>query len=240
MLRATRSGWTHGRRGALLGASAAVVCLGGMAAACGGDGDGGHVATGAAGGPPQVSGTAVAPTGEVTLVPLDETPSGRNSPVARTPSESVGATPQPRPGSGGPPAPAPSAEDAESGRTTASPASPAVPPTPGGGPSAPGGAAALRVGEPVREATDKRWCEDVTLAFHNTGGTAVRSGTVTFGTHVIGALGVDWATVESAEKLPAPIGAGARTEKSWTVCVDVWRVPWGMHVETQDVSVQWK
>ncbi|WP_306801440.1 hypothetical protein [Streptomyces sp. T12] len=93
---------------------------------------------------------------------------------------------------------------------------------------------------PDREPTDKRWCEKVTLDFHNSGGTAVRSGTVTFGTHVIGALGIDWATVESTEELPAPIGAGARKEKTWTVCVDAWRVPLGMHIETRDVAVRWK
>jgi len=98
----------------------------------------------------------------------------------------------------------------------------------------------LSVGKPERAATDKRWCEKVTVAFHNTGGSAVRSGTVTFGTHIIGALGIDWATIESTADLPAPIAAGATTEKTWTVCVDAWRVPWGMHIETRDVSVQWK
>jgi transcriptional/translational regulatory protein YebC/TACO1 len=92
----------------------------------------------------------------------------------------------------------------------------------------------------VRKATDKRWCEDVTLALRNTGGSAVRSGSVTFGTHVIGALGIDWATLESTAALPAPIEAGAREERTWTVCVDAWRVPIGMRVETRDVSVQWR
>lgn len=92
--------------------------------------------------------------------------------------------------------------------------------------------------DPEREPTDKRWCEEVTLDFRNSGGTAVRSGTVTFGTHIIGALGIDWATVESTEKLPAPIGAGTRKEKTWTVCVDAWRVPLGIHIETRDVEVR--
>jgi hypothetical protein len=91
----------------------------------------------------------------------------------------------------------------------------------------------------VRAATDHRWCEDVTLGFHNSGGTAVRSGTVSFGTHIIGALGIDWATIESAEQLPVPIAPGAREQKTWTVCVDAWRVPLGMHIETRDVSVEW-
>ncbi|MFE1798595.1 hypothetical protein ACFW9L_20920 [Streptomyces sp. NPDC059517] len=108
------------------------------------------------------------------------------------------------------------------------------------GAGAPAGPAVLVVGEPAREPADKRWCEKVTVGFRNTGGTAVRSGTVTFGTHVIGALGIDWATVESVERLPVPIAPGSRTEKTWTVCVDAWRVPLGMHVETRDVSVRWE
>lgn len=80
----------------------------------------------------------------------------------------------------------------------------------------------------------------MTLALRNSGGSAVRSGTVTFGTHVIDALGIDWATRESTVALPVPIAAGARKEKTWTVCVDAWRVPLGMHIETRDVSVRWE
>ncbi len=79
----------------------------------------------------------------------------------------------------------------------------------------------------------------MTLTFHNTGGTPVRSGTVTFGTHIIDLLGIDWATIESKVALPTPIGAGETREQSWTVCVDAWRVPWGMHVETRVVGVEW-
>ncbi|MFD9394255.1 hypothetical protein ACFWBB_26990 [Streptomyces sp. NPDC060000] len=94
--------------------------------------------------------------------------------------------------------------------------------------------------DPVRAGTDQRWCEDVTLAFRNSGGTAVRSGTVTFGTHVVDSLGIDWATRGSTAALPTPIAAGARREKTWTVCVDAWRVPLGMHIETRDVSVRWE
>ncbi|MEU6222099.1 hypothetical protein [Streptomyces sp. NPDC047042] len=93
---------------------------------------------------------------------------------------------------------------------------------------------------PVREGTDKRWCEKVTLALHNPGASAVRSGTVTFGTHVIDLLGIDWATVESRVPLAAPLEAGARREDAWTVCVDAWRVPWGMRVETRVVDVEWE
>ncbi|MFD8307215.1 hypothetical protein ACFV29_33540 [Streptomyces sp. NPDC059690] len=237
MLRGTPgSTWTHGRRGALIGASAAVVCLGAALAACGGGGGGGgYVATGAVGGAP--SGTAAAPTGSVTLTPLDgpREESGRppaadgNAPAGKATSPEAGTT---APGAGV----SPSRAGAESRRTNGpSPSATTAPAT-----SAAPGPAALTWSDPSRAATDRRWCEDVTLTFANSGGTAVRSGTVTFGTHVIGALGIDWGTVTSDVALPAPIGAGARREKTWTVCVDAWRVPLGMHIETRDVTVQWK
>jgi hypothetical protein len=79
----------------------------------------------------------------------------------------------------------------------------------------------------------------VTVSFHNTGGSTVRSGTVTFGTHIIGALGIDWATIESTGTLPAPIAAGASVKKTWTVCIDrVWEGSFllGAHME-HDVTV---
>ncbi|MGW4670314.1 hypothetical protein [Streptomyces sp. NPDC004324] len=249
------------RRGALVGASTAVVCLGAVLVACGSGGGGGRVAVGVPGG----SGRAVAPTGDVSLAPLagegapgpgrsprggdggggdgsgtsEGTTAAAGAPGAGEPSAGVTARTAPggggpsappaggggsgtaRPGSGGTPTPAPP--------TRSTPSAPSVP--------AP---AALAVGAPEREATDRRWCEKVTLSFRNTGGTAVRSGTVSLGTHIIGALGIDWATIGSTRDLPAPLAPGAGTEKSWTVCVDAWRVPLGMHVETRDVSVQWK
>jgi len=61
---------------------------------------------------------------------------------------------------------------------------------------------------------------EVTVAVPNTGGTAVRGGPVTLGTHLIGAPGVGWGTVESTVDLPAPVAAGAREERNWTVCVE--------------------
>ncbi|MGW4162934.1 hypothetical protein [Streptomyces sp. NPDC004788] len=88
--------------------------------------------------------------------------------------------------------------------------------------------------------TDARWCENVTVTFRNTGGTAARSGTVTFATHVIGALGIDWATVKSSQPLPAPIAAGAAKTRTYTVCVDSWRVPLGMRVDTREVTAVWQ
>jgi len=253
MLR-TRTTWTRGRRGAVVGVSAAVVCLGGVLAACGGGGDGeGYVAVGSAGDTPRASGTAVAPTGDVSLVPLDEASASEG---AARGSQAPQAPPDPGGGAGEPgaePAPLPSAsagsggangagrstprDEGGSGRTEESSPSPSA--SGGGGPAA-GGPAKLAVSAPEREPTDKRWCEKVTADFHNTGGAAVRSGTVTFETHIIDALKIDWATIESTEKLPAPIAAGARKEKTWTVCVDEWRVPLGMHIETRDASVRWK
>ncbi|MGN9755516.1 hypothetical protein [Streptomyces sp. SD31] len=255
MLRATWSTWTtwtHGRRCALLGASTAVVCLGGVLAACGSGGSGdGYVATGAAGGAPRVSGTAVAPTGEVTLVPLDGPESGGVSGSGEGggsgdfPGRDGSRAPAPPQGTEREgterPAPLPSGSGTHSPAATpsASAAPPSGSPSPSTSAPSTSAPAKLTVSDPEREPTDKRWCEKVTLDFHNAGGTAVRSGTVTFGTHVIGALGIDWATVESTEELPAPIGAGARKEKTWTVCVDAWRVPLGMHIETRDVTVRW-
>ncbi|MGV9449654.1 hypothetical protein [Streptomyces sp. NPDC003635] len=229
MLRPTT--WTYGRAGALLTASAAAVCLGGLLAACAGDGGGdGYVAVGAPGAVPATA----APTGEVTLVPLE--PEGRATEGdSRTEHEDSGQEPSSAPPApGDPPNPAPSAARANPGRTPASSAAP----TPSG--SATAAPAALTWSEPERAGAQQRWCEKVTLEFHNSGGDPVRSGTVTFGTHIIGALGVDWGTVESAEELPAPIEGGARKGKTWTVCVDAWRVPLGMHVETRDVTVRWE
>lgn len=218
------------------------MCLGGILAACADDaGRDGYVAAGPAGGTPVASGTAVAPTGDVTLVPLEGTPrtastthrspaAGSRNPPAAEPGSVVGSTPGSTPGTtGGSSGAAKSPPD-----SAGSPSPTATVPQP-----APSGPAELSTGEPVRQPTDRRWCEKVTVSFHNTGGSAVRSGTVTFGTHIIGALGIDWATIESSDTLPAPIAAGASVKKTWTVCVDAWRVPLGMHIETQDVSVRW-
>ncbi|MGW3102807.1 hypothetical protein [Streptomyces sp. NPDC001100] len=221
MLRPPR---TPGRRGALLGASAAVACV--TLTACGnGDSDAGYAAVG----PPRPpSATAARPAGSVTLVPLD----GPRTPAdSGTSGTGTGTTPGPASRT---PAPASSPSGAKSGHGSAH--SPT--PTPTAAPTTT--PAALSWSAPARKATDHRWCEDVTLGFRNSGGTAVRSGTVTLGTHIIGALGIDWATIGSTEQLPVPIPPGAHTEKTWTVCVDAWRVPLGMHIETRDVSVEWR
>lgn len=103
------------------------------------------------------------------------------------------------------------------------------------------GPALLTVSEPERAKAGKRWCEKVTVHLVNAGGRPVTGGSITFATHIIGGLGVDWATRESTHALPVPIDAGEKKEKSWTVCVDAWRVPLGMHVETREVKLSgWK
>lgn len=240
----------------------------GLLAGCGGDGHkGGYVAIGAAGdtAPPGAgTGGSADPTGGVRLVPLDgasDSPTGRAVPGstaggtagngsrgtaagadAQTGDAQTGDAETGAPGVPGasrtPDTPAGTAPGGGSTDGTPPAPTPPAPTAPGG--TAPAEPASLSVGEPVRTGADHRWCEDVTLTFRNSGGSAVRSGTVTFGTHVVDALGIDWATRESAVALPAPIAAGARETKTWTVCVDAWRVPLGMHVETRDVSVRWE
>ncbi|MFJ9686976.1 hypothetical protein ACIRRX_15030 [Streptomyces bacillaris] len=80
----------------------------------------------------------------------------------------------------------------------------------------------------------------MTVEFRNTGGSPARSGTVTFATHVIGALGVDWATIRTSQPLPSPIAARSTRSETYTVCLESWRVPLGMRVETRDVSAVWE
>ncbi|MFJ2418312.1 hypothetical protein [Streptomyces brevispora] len=291
-----------GRRGTVIAASAAVLCLGGTLAGCG-DGTGGgngYTAVGAAqAAPGKAPSGAVAPSGKVTLVPLDRngdragngdgdehggldgdgrrgggSPSPGSSAAVHgtggaedggaggTEDRGAGGTDAGRPGAPGrtPDGSGTTGNASPTGNTSPTGGSdsggsdsggsgtggsgsggstgPATPSAPGS--SAPAGAAVLKVGAPERAAADERWCEKVTVEFRNTGGSPVRSGTVTFATHIIGGLGIDWATRESTAPLPAPIDAGAARKKTYTVCVDAWRVPLGMHVDTRDVTAVWK
>ncbi|MEE1740131.1 hypothetical protein PUR49_27060 [Streptomyces sp. BE147] len=266
-----------GRRGTVIAASAAVLCLGGTLTACaGGTGDGdGYAAVGAAAGPERTPEGAGAPSGRVTLIPLDEAggggpkSGGKGTGNTGGTAEGTGSGPSGRTGtagggSGG--ATGPGSPDAPAGASGGRGTPGSTPPAGGGtGGSASGGTggstgggtspgapsttpgtptpptpAVLRIGTPERTPADERWCENVSVEFRNTGGSPARSGTVTFATHIIGALGVDWATIESTQPLPAPIDAGAVRKKTYTVCVDAWRVPLGMRVETQDVTAVWK
>ncbi|WP_158718696.1 hypothetical protein [Streptomyces griseus] len=188
---------------------AVALCLGGALTACGGGDGGGFTAVGAGPSP----GGAVGPSGAVELVPL-ETP---------TASGTISSTSSP---------PAPT-------RTAPAPATPSsTPPAPRPGTGAPApGPAAVTVSAPVTADGDTRWCERVTVTFRNTGGSPATSGTVSFGTHVIGLLGLDWSTVTTSRPLPVPIAAGASRKQTYTVCVEEWRVPLGMRVDTREVTV---
>ncbi|MCX5266021.1 hypothetical protein OOT09_19305 [Streptomyces sp. NBC_00199] len=249
--------------------AAAVLAVGaaGLLAGCGGDGGGGdYVALGSAGDQTRPgTGGPGAPTGGIRLFPLDGgsgSPSTHPGPGSRhrpgtTTDQAAGAGTGGDQAAGTPGTPGVSGPDAPEGSVPLPPRASGsagdhaggTPPNPPSAPSSPGPTgpsghpstepAVLTVSEPVRVGTEQRWCEDVTLVFHNSGGRAVGSGTVAFGTHVVDGLGIDWATRESTVPLPTPIGAGARKEKTWTVCVDAWRVPLGMHIETRDVSVRW-
>lgn len=248
---------------------AVALCVSGALTACGNGAGEGRAATGAVGpGAGRTGGPGpVPPSGEVVLLPLDgrgasgtgtRAPSappappgasrtaGPPAPGAANGSPVPGATiAPPAPGATkGPPAPGTTPAPAVPGTPSTTPPQQPQQPPPGTtqppGTTAPPRPAALAVGEPVRAPGERRWCEKVTVEFRNTGGSPVRSGTATFATHVIGALGVDWATVETAQPLPAPIAAGATRTGTYTVCVDAWRVPLGMRIETRDVTASWK
>lgn len=90
----------------------------------------------------------------------------------------------------------------------------------------------------VRTAGEVRGCENVTVTPADTGDRAALPGTLVFGTRIIGPLGVDRATIESRDPMPASLAGGAEDTEAWTECADAWRVPPGMHVETRDVSVR--
>ncbi|WP_308280827.1 hypothetical protein [Streptomyces barringtoniae] len=141
---------------------------------------------------------------------------------------------------GSPATPGTDGTDGTDSRTTPPATSPGPTPSPAPSRGKPPTPAVLSWGAPTTEPVDQRWCQKVAVGFRNSGGTAVRSGSVTFGTHIIGALGIDWGTVDSTVDLPVPIAPGAHEDHTWTVCVDAWRVPLGMHLETRDVSVRWK
>ncbi|MFD9302626.1 hypothetical protein ACFWCB_08030 [Streptomyces sp. NPDC060048] len=236
----------------LLCATAAAAALTG----CGGPAREGYVAVGAVGpGSEPGAGANAAPKGGIEFQPLPPAAGGPSA--SSTSSDSPAGAPQGTPGSPSPGGTAASGRGGSGGPPSGGPgsASPSTPGAPGGTPGAgpepstkPGTtapsrpadtAAKLSVGAPVRSAAADRWCERVTVSFSNTGTTAARSGTVGFATHIIGALGVDWATITSTQPLPAPIAGGTTKTQTYEVCVESWRVPLGMRVETQKVTATW-
>ncbi|MGW7368539.1 hypothetical protein ACWGI8_35235 [Streptomyces sp. NPDC054841] len=252
-----------GRKRIGYGLLAGTLCLGGVLAACaGGEQGDGYVAVGAAGaGAEKGPAGVVPPSGKVEFVPLDGAAPSRS---AGRPGSPTGTAPEAGAdthtgrgtgtgtgtGTGAPNTPAPPEAPGTPGTSTPGPqpgtgtgtgtppTSPGTTPPPA--PSPPPGPAVLVVGELRRAPADQRWCENVTVDFRNTGGVPVRSGTVTFATHIIGALGIDWATIESTQPLPAPIAAGTARTTTYRVCVESWRVPLGMHIDTQDVHASYR
>lgn len=219
-----------------------ALCLG-LVSACGsGGGDSGYVNDGAAG-PDRGAPTApVPPEDKVSLHPLEtQSPSTSDSPADESGEgrdtdesgeEEAGASETSGQGgeAGGSGSGSPSSgSQGASGGSSESPA-----------PSDPGSPAKLSVGDHTRAPGDERRCERVTFSVHNTGGSPVTSGTVTFGTHIFGLLGIDWGTVETSQQLRTPIAAGERADQSYTVCLERSRVPIGRRIETQDVNVSWE
>lgn len=233
---------------------------------CGGPARDGYLAVGAAApGPERGAGENVAPQGRVEFQPLGGpsaagSSSASSSTSASTPgseapggSAQAGATTTGPGGSaqspGTPPGAGPSTTPPGTPSSPGSPSGPGGPSTPPSPPGKPGTTpptppppatpAQLTLSTPVRTAAAERWCEQVTVTFTNTGTTAARSGTVSFATHIIGALGIDWATITTTQPLPAPLAGGAARTQTYTVCVEAWRVPLGMHVETRQVTATW-
>ncbi|WP_328621005.1 hypothetical protein [Streptomyces sp. NBC_00354] len=216
----------------------AAACLTG----CGGPARDGYAAAGAvAPGPERRAGDNVAPRAPVEFQQLAGSPSSTTStsasaPGSQSPAASArsGATTTPPgttpPGTAPPPQPPPRA-------------SPSVPapgtPTPKPGTTPPTTPARLTLSPPTRTPAADRWCENVTMGFTNTGTTPTRSGTVSFATHIIGALGIDWATITTTQPLPTPIPGGTTKTQTYTVCVESWRVPLGMHIETRATTATW-
>ncbi|MCK1794762.1 hypothetical protein MTQ01_01720 [Streptomyces sp. XM4193] len=237
---AAATGWrsTAGRR--LGPAAAAALCLG-LLTACGSDSEGGgYVNDGAAGPGSDSASGPQAPDEDVRLIPLKKEPPLTDAPDGERGEGAAGS------GSGEP-------DDPAGGPGTAGGSDGAG--RPGGGesggsegdssgPPSPGetaeGPAKLSVGDHERAPGEERWCERVTFPVHNSGGAAVSSGSVTFTTRIVGLLGGTWGNVDTRQNLRAPIEAGARADQSYTVCVDSWRVPIGMSIETTGVKVDWK
>ncbi|MFF3860350.1 hypothetical protein [Streptomyces sp. NPDC002209] len=221
----------------------AAACLTG----CGGPARDGYAAAGAvAPGPERRAGDNVAPQAPVEFQQLAGTPSSTTStsagaPDSQSPAASArsGATTTP-PGTTPPGTTPPRTASPPQPPPGASPTAPAPgTPAPKPGTTPPATPARLTLSPPTRTPAADRWCEEVTVAFTNTGTTPARSGTVSFATHIIGALGIDWATITTAQPLPAPIPGGTTKTQTYTVCVESWRVPLGMHVETRTATATW-
>ncbi|MFI8995737.1 hypothetical protein [Streptomyces sp. NPDC053542] len=238
-----------------VGASVGVLALlATLLASCGTTEDPGYLASGPAN--DRAPDKLVAPTDDVMLTPLDGPSPGADGSTS-TPADAAESAdsaesadkPGGRPGdtAAGSVPPADTAEPPTPTRPPSSttpdtpadnapaPSSPSPTPTP-----ADNTPAHLKLSTPLLTNTDVRWCERVTVKLHNTGGRPVTDGTITFATHIIGGLGIDWGTRKSTRELPVPIAGGETEKHTWKVCLDAWRVPLGMHITTKDATATWK
>lgn len=221
------------------GALAAALLAAAGVSGCGGTGPG-YIPLGAAR-PTQAAAPPAA--GGVVLVPLAPGLTAIPTPgttAAPTPAATTGALPvgdrvpgtpvstarsrHPSPGTGTAPTGTPPTGAAP---TTPAPSGPPPAPTP----------ALLGASAPRTSDGSARWCQNVTLTLANSGGRTATAGTVSFATHVIGLLGTDWATYRTDQPLRAPVPGRASVTETWTVCLDSWRVPAGMHLETPTATV---
>ncbi|MEU2788466.1 hypothetical protein [Streptomyces sp. NPDC007100] len=225
---------------------ATALCLAALLTACGDAGGRGYAATGAAGpADGRTPAGPVPPEDGITLTPLDgdttpgtPTPSARaDKPPTRGPSEPTRTSPAPPttppntrpkpPTHPSPNTPRPPGTTAPTPPTTPTPPTPPTPPH-------------LTLGPLHRAEADTRWCEKVSADLRNTGDRPLTSGTITFGTHIIGPLGIDWSTRTTNHPLPTPLLGHSHRTATWHICLPAWRVPLGMHVETRDVDVDWR
>ncbi|WP_206313310.1 hypothetical protein [Streptomyces coryli] len=91
----------------------------------------------------------------------------------------------------------------------------------------------LKLTDLERAPSDVPWCEKVTLTVRNTGGRTISGADVTFTSHIVGAIGVDWVTETSRRELP-DLKADDDVTKTWRVCVDEKHAPrflLGRHLE---------
>ncbi|MFG2228142.1 hypothetical protein [Streptomyces sp. NPDC048644] len=255
------------RTPALAASAAVALCLGALLTGCGSPTDTGYLAPAAAG-PGRAPTKAVPPDDDVELTPLDGTeaphsgtpgtpdPKPGHRPGSDGPPSDNGRNPanSPNDPATSPSPSAPGDDTAPPGGADGGPGSPGGSPGPGAPdgespapkppsptiPAGPGAPAGLVIGKPRLDDSGERWCEKVSFDVLNTGKKPVTAGTVTFGTHIIGGLGVDWATVTSSRPLPLPIGSGQLRTAAYRICVDAWRVPLGMHLDTKDVTFTWR
>ena len=163
---------------------------------------------------------ATAPGGAAGKPPADAREAGR-----RRPASGPGRPGVPARRHGRRPPAAPGAPGGTGGTSAVRAAGPAAPAAPGGsGGSGSGGArptarhprhatrrprphpppdpAVLTLGAPVRAAAGRALVREGDRGVPQHRRLAGASGTVTFATHIIGALGIDWATIESTSRCP--------------------------------------